>query len=56
MTQKFHSYIPMRNENTRPQKNFYVDTHSSILHKIKRQKQASCPSAVEWISKRGTSR
>ena len=56
MTQKPHSYIPMRNENTRPQKNLYVDTHRSILLKTKRQKQARCPSAVEWISKRGTSR
>ena len=44
-------YIPKKNENVCPRKNFYAVVHSHIFHDSQKVKQHKCLLTDEWINK-----
>ena len=44
-------YIPKKNENVCPHKNFYANVHSHIFHNSQNVKQHKCLSTDEWINR-----
>ena len=45
------SYIPNRNENIRPCKNFPTNFHSNLMQNCPKEKTPKCQPVAEWVNK-----
>ena len=51
MTQKFHSQVLKRNENTQLCKHMYMNVHSNVIHDGQKRNNPNVQQLIKWINK-----